>query len=124
MEPGLKKWANGVIAGSSILVGYVSLASMLQIASRFDLESRIPDVDLWMRVLSVVLGVISFIALRAAPASNNFINEVIFEASRVTWLKPSDTWKHTWVVFIFVAIAGLILGLLDVFWAWGIRAIF
>ena len=53
--------------------------------------------------------------------ANTFMTEVIVELRKVTWPSKKDTWAATFVVIVFVAVISLILGAIDVGWAFLVK---
>lgn len=116
MESQHQKWVNLSYLALAIVVGYIVFSISLQVVGTYDLESRIRNVELIVRVLSVVLGGLVFLVLYRNEQGNQFMNEVMVELSRVTWPTQKETTSATMVVIIMVLISGVILGLLDYFW--------
>jgi len=98
------------------LVAYVLFALAGKIAGTYDLEARIPNIDLVLRGVSILVGAIVFFVLYRNDQSNQYMNEVVVELSRVTWPAGKETYRATIVVVIMVMIAGFCLGGLD--WVW------
>jgi len=116
MESQHQKWVNLSYLALAILVGYIVFSTTGKIVGAYDLEARIRNIDLILRVISVVLGLISFLVLYRNDRANQFMNEVVVELSRVTWPTQRDTTSATLVVIVMVVISGMILGLLDYCW--------
>ncbi len=116
MESQHQKWVNLsylVLAG---LVGYVVFSVFGKFVGAYDLEARMRNVDLVLRVFSVVMAGLAFVVLYRNQKANQFMNEVVVELSRVTWPTQKDTTSATLVVIVMVIISGMILGLLDYCW--------
>ncbi|OFZ79094.1 MAG: preprotein translocase subunit SecE [Bdellovibrionales bacterium RIFOXYD1_FULL_53_11] len=69
-----------------------------------------------VRIVSIVVGAITFAVLYKHEQVNRFMNEVVVELSRVTWPTQKETSSATVIVIIMVMISGLILGFLDYVW--------
>lgn len=52
-----------------------------------------------------------------------YIKDSIAELHNVTWPTRKQGIRITTIVFIFMIVAALVLGLLDQFFAWGIRTL-
>ena len=101
---------------AAALAAYVVFALTGKIAGTYDLEARIPSIDLLLRGISLLVGFIVFFVLYKNDQSNQYMNEVVVELSRVTWPGGKETYRATIVVVIMVMIAGFCLGGLD--WVW------
>ena len=111
-----QKWVNLSYFGVASLVGYILFAISLKLVGTYDLEARIHNVDMLVRVLSAVASLLVFVILYRHDQANQFMNEVMVELSRVTWPGQKETSNATVVVIVMVIISGLILGLFDQFW--------
>jgi preprotein translocase SecE subunit len=116
MESQHQKWVNLSYLAVALLVGYIVFSMTGKLVGTYDLEARIHNIDLIFRVLSVLIGVGFFLALYRNQKTNQFMNEVVVELSRVTWPTQKDTTSATLVVIVMVVISGMILGLLDYCW--------
>jgi len=99
-----------------VLVGYISFASSSKIASVYDLEASFRNIDLVIRVGSLVVSGLVFLILSRNERANQFMSEVVVELSRVTWPTQKETTSATFVVIVMVLISGMVLGFLDYFW--------
>jgi preprotein translocase SecE subunit len=116
MENQYQKWVNLsylVLAG---IVYYVVFALAIRVVGQFDLETRIHNVDLVVRGVSVGLGGLVFLVLWRHQQANQFMNEVMVELSRVTWPTQKETSSGTIVVIVMVLISGALLGFFDYVW--------
>jgi len=116
MESQHQKWVNISYLALAILVGYIVFSGGMKISGTYDLEARVRNIELLMRILSIVCGALLFLFLYKHEKSNQFMNEVVVELSRVTWPTQKETTSATIVVIIFVIISGLVLGLFDYIW--------
>lgn len=123
MENSRQKWVNLSFLAASVLVGYVLFELSFKISATFDLEARIKSIDWIIRLGSIGISALMFFILFKNTKANQFTDDVVLELSRVTWPATQETSRATIVVVIMVLIAGIILGGLDVFWAWAIRSI-
>jgi len=64
------------------------------------------------------------IYVRRTAASNQFLNEVVQELSKVTWPTRKETVMSTGVACVLVAICALVLFLFDSLWGTILRGIF
>lgn len=116
MENQHQKWVNLSYLGLAALVGYVLFLTGIRVSAVWDLEARFRNVELIIRVGSLVLGGITFLVLYKNQQSNTFMNEVVGELTKVTWPTQKETTSATFIVIIMVLISGLVLGLLDYLW--------
>jgi preprotein translocase subunit SecE len=118
MDSQRQKWVNLSYLVFSALVAYVLFSISFKVAGKYDLETRVQQIDLWIRGGSLLIGAALFGFLYSHSKINEFMNEVVIELSRVTWPTRNETSKATIVVIIMVLISGVVLGSLDVFWVW------
>ncbi len=116
MENQFQKWVNLSYLAVAFLVGYLVFSLSLNLSATFELETKYRHIDLAVRGLSLVVGLIAFLILYFNRTANQFMNEVMLEVSRVTWPTQNDTSKATFVVVIMVIITGMVLGALDQLW--------
>jgi preprotein translocase SecE subunit len=118
-----QKWVNLVFTGVAILVAGVSFVGLSKLSAVYSLESTIKQVDLMIRLGSLLLGAGLGFGLYLNDKSNAFMNEVVLEMVRVTWPASKETTNATLWVVIFVLIAGAMLGAFDSLWAWIIKMV-
>jgi len=111
-----QKWVNlGLLVGSGI--AFLFLSQALQLV--WDL-SRLPVPQGWVvgppSLISFGLASVAGFVTRRQPRANSFLNEVALELSKVTWPGRKETVASTGVVLVLVAIASVILFLLDALW--------
>lgn len=116
MDTRYQKWVTVSYLMAAVLVGYIVFAMSLKFVGIYDLETRIRNVELIVRGLSVLLGAIVFFMLMRHQKANQFMNEVMIELSRVAWPTQKETTSATMIVIIMVVISGMVLGLLDYLW--------
>jgi preprotein translocase subunit SecE len=116
MESQYQKWVNLSYLAVAILLGYVVFAFGAKFIGAYDLESRVHNVELILRGISVLAGAVLFLVLYMNEQANQFMNEVMVELSRVTWPTQRETMSATVVVLIMVVISGVVLGMLDYLW--------
>jgi preprotein translocase subunit SecE len=117
MESQYKKWVNLSYLALAAILAYLVFAFSLNVIAIWDLETRVRNVDLVVRGISLAAGLILFAVLYRNDRANRFMDEVMNEVSRVTWPSTKETTSATFIVIIMVLISGLILGALDYFWA-------
>lgn len=106
------------------LVAFILLTGLMKLSGIYDLESKVKSIEFVIRGLSVLVGGIVFFVLYKHPQVNGYMNEVAVEMfTKVTWPTANETWAATGVVIITVLIAGFVLGLLDWFWSYLLRAL-
>jgi len=116
MESQYQKWVNLSYLALAALVAYVIFAFGVKLAGSYDLEARVRNIDLILQGVSIGIGAILFFVLFRSEQTNQFMNEVMVELSRVTWPTQKETTSATFVVIVMVVVSGMILGFLDYFW--------
>ena len=115
MENQNQKWVNLSYLAASSLLAYIVFLTLDRVVGIYDLETRVRNIEIILRVVSALVGVIFFVALYRNEKSNQFMNEVVVELSRVTWPTQKETGSATFIVIVMVIISGMVLGLLDYF---------
>ena len=118
MENQRQKYVNLVFLAVAFLVASITFAGFSKLSAVYNLESSIKQIDLFIRLGSIVLGAMAGFGLYFNNQSNAFMNEVVLEMSRVTWPTTKETTNSTIFVIIFVILAGAILGLFDSLWSY------
>jgi len=121
MENDRKKWVNLSLVAAAVLLGYIITSLLHHLSGTFDLEARIRNFELWVLGAGVLAGILLFVLLSRHQKTNQFMDEVALELSRVTWPTQKDTSRATIVVVIMVLISGAILGLFDTLWTWALK---
>ncbi|MBI5139198.1 preprotein translocase subunit SecE, partial [Candidatus Nomurabacteria bacterium] len=116
MENQSQKWVNLCYAAAAFLLGFIVSSFCMKLAGVYDLETKIRNIEIIIRIVSIISGVVLFVVLYRNVEVNQFMNEVVTELSRVTWPTQKETSSATVVVIIMVIISGLLLGLLDYTW--------
>lgn len=116
MESQHQKWVNLSYLAVAVLVGYIFFALSFKLIGTYDIEARVRNIELIVRVLSIVIGAILFLVLYRNDRANQFMNEVVVELGRVTWPASRETASATGIVIVMVLISGLLLGFLDYVW--------
>lgn len=116
METQNQKWVTSSFLAVAILVGYLLFAAAFQVSGFLDLEAKIKNFELTIRLLSIGVGALIFFGLHKWGTANQFMSEVVDELSKVTWPLSKDTWNSTWVVLIFVVVASALIAVID--WVW------
>ena len=111
-----QKWVNLSYLVLAVIVGYIVFQLSAKTVGIYDLETRLHNVDLIVRGISVAVAGILFFVLYRNDQANQFMNEVMVELSRVTWPTQKETSSATMIVIIMVIISGVVLGLLDYLW--------
>lgn len=123
MENQRQKWVNIILLVSGLMVAVIAFIGFSKIAAVYNLESSFKQIDLMIRLGSIVLGAALGFGLYLNDQSNAFLNEVVLEMSRVTWPTQKETTNATIWVILFVLIAGAILGAFDSLWTWIMKLI-
>lgn len=116
MESQHQKWVNLSYLLAAVLLGYIVFSAAGKVVAAYDLETRVRNVEFILRGISIAAGALLFIGLYRNEQTNQFMNEVVVELSRVVWPTQKDTTSATFIVIVMVVISGVILGLLDLVW--------
>ena len=116
MESQHQKWVTLSYLAAAVLFGYVVFTMAGKLVSFYDLEVKIRNIGLILRVSSAALGVLLFVILYRHDDANQFMNEVMTELSRVSWPSQKETTSSTFIVIVMVLVSGTVLGLLDFLW--------
>lgn len=116
MDKQHQKWVNLSYLAVAALLGYLVFAFAQKMAGVYDLEARIRNIDLIVRLISLALGGLAFLILYRNERANEFMGEVVLELSRVTWPTQKETTSATFIVIIMVLISGMVLGFFDFVW--------
>lgn len=111
MESQLQRWVNLAYLAFAVLVAFLLLSSASWLLAYYNLETR--NTQLWLRVGAVVVAAAVFAGMYFHGRTNQFMNEVMVELSRVTWPTTRDTGAATFVVVVMVLISGFVLGVFD-----------
>jgi len=112
-----QKWVYGGFLAFSALIGYVSWAACARLAGLYDLETKIPRIDLILQGFGILVAAASMGVLSLNAKTLNYMNEVVSEVGKMTWPTRKETIPATIVVMIMVLICGAILGLFDLVFA-------
>ena len=123
MENQRQKWVNLVFTAMAIMVASIAFIGLSKITAVYNLESSVKQIDMIIRLGSILLGAALGFGLYLNDKSNAFMNEVVLEMSRVTWPTSKETTNATILVIIFVLVAGALLGIFDSLWAWIMKQI-
>ena len=123
MENQRQKWVNLVFTATAVLVAGVAFIGLSKITAVYNLESSVKQIDMIVRLGSLLLGAAVGFGFYLNDKSNAFMNEVVLEMSRVTWPASKDTTNATIWVILFVIVAGAALGALDSLWSWMIKLV-
>jgi len=123
MENQYQKWVVGSLMAFSALIAFVLFSVSLKLTGFYDVEASVRNLDLWLRLGSLVFAGLLFFVLYKNERSFQFISEVISELSRVTWPTQKETTSATFVTIIMVLISGFILWMLDNLWTYLIQAV-
>lgn len=116
MDSQNQKWVNLSYLSLAVLLGYVVFAFGFFLMGTYDLEAKVKNFELVLRIVSLLVGGSLFFLLVKSDQVNQYMHEVVVELGRVTWPTAKETRAATIVVMIMVLISGLVLSLLDFFW--------
>jgi len=123
MENRHQKWINLVYLAAAAALSYICYSGLLKLTSLYDLEARIKQIAIISQLGSLGLGAVLFLVLFLNKSANTFTNEVASELERVTWPTQKETASATTIVIVMVLISGVVLGVLDYFWGYLLKAI-
>ncbi len=118
-----QKWVNlGLLFGSAAVFLFVSkLAEFAWDLSRLPVPADWPVEPVYL--IGFALAVVAGLVVRRHEVANTFLNEVVLELSRVTWPTRKETVASAGVVVVMIAIASLVLFLIDSLWGTMIRGL-
>lgn len=108
-----KKWIQTTVALVCILFSYVLISFFEKLADWFALETMIPYFFGITQVVSVLIGLATYVLIFKNPKSNEFITNVYQEILKVVWPDRQQTWRHTFVIMIAVTFMGFIFFIFD-----------
>jgi preprotein translocase subunit SecE len=118
-----QKWVNfGLLLGGAIIFLFLSkLTTAVWDLSRLPLLEEWPVDPPYLIGFGIAAGMAVWV--RRNDGTNNFLNEVALELSRVTWPGRKETVASAGVVVVLIGIAALILFLIDTLWGTMIRGV-
>ncbi len=108
-----KKWIQTTVALTCIMLVYVLVNFFEKLAEWFALETMVPYYFGITQVLSVVIGLTTYIMIFKNPTSSDFLTNVYQEVVKVVWPDKQQTWRHTFVIMVAVTIMGFVFGFFD-----------
>lgn len=108
-----KKWIQSTVAITCILLVYVLISFFEKLAEWFALETMIPYFSGITQIVSVLIGLATYIAIFKNSKSNEFLTNVYQEVLKVVWPDKQQTWRHTFVIMIAVTIMGFVFYFFD-----------
>ena len=116
MENQQQKWVTLSYLAVAALLSFVALQLGQKLVGAYDLEAKVRNAEMILRVVSIVAGALLFFGLYRSEQATQFVSEVVVELSRVTWPTQKETSAATILVISMVLISGLFLGFLDYLW--------
>ena len=108
-----KKWIQTTVALTCILEVYVLISFFEKLAEWFALETMIPYYFGLTQLVSVLIGLTTYIMIFKNSTSSDFLTNVYQEVVKVVWPDKQQTWRHTFVIMIAVTIMGFVFGFFD-----------
>ncbi len=102
---------------TGVLLAFVVSLLMETLAASFSLVARAQSSPELANGIPVVIGILTFAILQFNAKTVDFLDGVVSEVKKVVWPTKKDTWLMTVVVVITLILAGVIVGLYDMFWA-------
>jgi preprotein translocase subunit SecE len=113
-----QKWINLSYLSVALLLAIVVYLLAGKVVLALDIEGRVRSLDLILKGVAVLVGLVTFFILFKNEKVNVFMTEVVSELSKVTWPTQDETFKATIAVIIAVAIAGAMLWIMDMIWVY------
>jgi preprotein translocase subunit SecE len=108
-----KKWIQGLLVLSSVLLAYIISAFLFQLGDWFDLESKIPKFNGFVQIVSIALGIASLTFLIKNAEVQKYLSEVYEELTKVIWPDGESTLKLTVGIVFGIIITSIVLGVVD-----------
>ena len=108
-----KKGIQTTVAITCILQVYVLISFFEKLAEWFALETMIPYYFGISQLVSVLIGLVTYIMIFKNTTSSDFLTNVYQEVIKVVWPDKQQTWRHTFVIMIAVTIMGFVFGFFD-----------
>jgi preprotein translocase subunit SecE len=108
-----KKWIQTTVAITCILEVYVFINFFEKLSEWFALETMVPYYFGLTQVVSVLVGLATYVIVFKNPKSSEFLTNVYQEVLKVVWPDKQQTWRHTFVIMIAVTIMGFVFGFFD-----------
>lgn len=108
-----KKWVNALVAGISILAGFVTIRFVEQLSEWFDLEAKVGNFLMFSQGLGLLVGVITFIGILKNKKASQHLQEVYSELLKVVWPENDAVVKVTVGIVIGVSVVSGIFVLID-----------
>ena len=124
MENNRQKWISLSYLAVSALTAFILFYFATKVVAVYDLETRVKQIDLILRGVSIAVGAGLFLYLFRNAQTNQFMDEVVAEFSKVSWPTQKETMRATAVVIVMVLISSALLGALDSVWSWVLKLIF
>lgn len=75
-------------------------------------------------LFGLACGALTFLLLRRATATNDFLNEAALELARVTWPAQKDTMLSTFVITVVIMVCAGVLSIFNSIWAWLVNLVY
>lgn len=105
-----QKWINAFLAIVSVIAGYVSIRFLVTMGEWFDLEARIPNFQLAIQGVGILIGLGVFITIYKHKVWAPHIRAVYGELVKVVWPDKDTIMKITLALMVGLSIvAGFFL---------------
>ena len=112
-EQAHQKWVIIVFLVFGVLAGFLSGKLIEYGIYNFNLQRKIRHIFIYGQLLSVGIGVLTFVFFLNYVRFRKYIQEVVTETIKVSWPVKKEVVATTIVVIIGVIIAGAFLGVFD-----------
>lgn len=109
-----QRWINALVAGVSILSGYLLFKFCGQLSEWFALEAKIKSYMVISQIVSGAVAIGMFVILLRNANIAKYLEEVYAEAVKVIWPDKDSTVKLTIGIVIAVAIAAACFSVIDI----------
>ena len=110
-----QKYVNALFLGAAAVVWLISQHYVGVLIGYFQLARKIGGAtEVLQHGVPIVLALATFLLLRGNRTSHDFVTDSVGELSRVAWPSGKEVRFGTIIVIIAVAMAGILLGTLDI----------
>lgn len=103
-----QKWINSFLAIVSGICGFVVIRFFHQMSEWFDLEAKIPQFQIVVQVVGILVGLIVFISIIKNKSASEHLSGVYSELVKVVWPNKDDVLKTTiGLIFALSIISGI-----------------
>jgi preprotein translocase SecE subunit len=111
----VQKYVNAIFIAGGALAWFLAQHYVQVLMGYFQLGRQLGPTgsDVVTHALPLLLGVAVFLGLRTNSSSHRFVTDAVGELTHVSWPSQKDVRVGVIVVVVTVAVAGVVLGVLD-----------